>query len=191
MKLLGKPRWESDFIDFFHQHRRLYVRIAYTITGDWQTAEDASQDAFATIYDRWTRIRESPGAFGRTVLVNASLRIVRRGKPESTVAYDLDAVETAAVAGVDGASDLRLDLSAALASLSPQHRAVVALRYLHDLPVAEVARTLRIPEGTVKSQCARAMEVLRRRLADGDPADRESRPLAPAIPLQQTIRRTA
>jgi RNA polymerase sigma factor (sigma-70 family) len=54
----------------------------------------------------------------------------------------------------------RLDLMEALAGLSPKARAVVALRFLDDLPVAEVALVLDLPEGTVKSQTARALDRL-------------------------------
>ncbi len=64
-------------------------------------------------------------------------------------------------------------LAAVIAELSPQQRAVVALHYLDDLPVAEVAQILGISEGTVKSHCSRGMEHLRRHLNHSDRA-RES-----------------
>ncbi|XVU29877.1 RNA polymerase sigma factor [Actinoplanes sp. CA-054009] len=54
----------------------------------------------------------------------------------------------------------------ALAQLGPRQRAAVVLRYLEDLPVAEVAALLGVTEGTVKSQTARALQSMRAVLPD-------------------------
>lgn len=62
--------------------------------------------------------------------------------------------ETVAATGPD-----RLDLAGALRQLSPQQRAVVALRFLDDLSVAETAAALDVAEGTVKSQTSRAWRI--------------------------------
>ena len=78
-------------------------------------------------------------------------------EPESTEgdpAETLDALER------------RLSVRRAIANLSPDHRQVVALRYFACLTVPEVARTLGIRQGTVKSRLSRALKNLRRRLEE-------------------------
>lgn len=69
-----------------------------------------------------------------------------------------------AVIGPDGAGDATQD-----ARLNVDQRTVVTLHYQLDLPIREVARTLAIPDGTVKSRLNAALVALRRSL--GDPAD--------------------
>lgn len=161
-----RPTWEKDFEAFFLARRRLYLRIAYTIVGDWHRAEDATQDAFSSLYAKWTTIRgREPDPFARKVLVNACLRILRQRRRGGEQPVELEALD---VVTHEPDPSTSLDLAAALAALTPQHRAVVALRYLHDLSVAEVAATLRIPEGTVKSQSARGLLALRTHLERTD-----------------------
>ena len=57
------------------------------------------------------------------------------------------------------------DLLAALATLSPEHRAVVVLRHLFGYTPGEIARTLDLPRGTVNSRLRRALDALERALA--------------------------
>jgi RNA polymerase sigma-70 factor (sigma-E family) len=155
---------DGEFETFFVSHRQLYWRIAFTIVGSAAVADDVAQEAFSAIYARWDRIRATKiEAYCRTVLVNTALSAVRKGKREHlSDAPELVARPSATrVADAAQAHDLRLDLVASLRGLQPGYRAVVALRYLEDLPVAEVAAVLGISEGTVKSQCARALALMR------------------------------
>ena len=68
---------------------------------------------------------------------------------------------------VDAPSAPDEELSVALASLPDQQRAVVVLRFLADLSVAQTADVLRVPVGTVKSTTSRALSALRSALEEG------------------------
>lgn len=110
-------------------------------------------------YVAWPRIREGGlEAYARRTLVNACLTHLRKRRREQPAAAALD---TVAVPEPD-----RVHLMAALRELPPQQRAVVALRFLDDLSVADTADVLGVAEGTVKSQTSRALANLRHLLPD-------------------------
>ncbi len=80
-------------------------------------------------------------------------------------------VGEAALAGVSGLDELgavldRIVVVDALASLSPEHRAVIVETYYRGRTVAEAARVLGIPPGTVKSRCYYALRALKLALAE-------------------------
>jgi RNA polymerase sigma-70 factor (sigma-E family) len=154
---------DSEFVEYFTARGHWLRRLAYGLCGDWHTADDLVQATFVRLYRHWDRVqRESVDAYTRRILVNAFLSHRRGRRRESVV----DAPPDRAVTDVDLAQ--RVAVHRALAGLAPRQRAVVVLRYLEDLPVAEVAALLGVAEGTVKSQCARGIESLREAL--GDPA---------------------
>lgn len=150
------PAWESAYRDYFVARQRSLMRTAYAVLGSWPAAEDAVQTAFTQLYVHWPRIQ--PGAvdtYARRTVVHACFRMAKqRGRETAT-----GKLPDRPVPGPEGGLE-RLDLMDALAGLSPRDRAVVALRFLDDLPVAEVARVLDLPEGTVKSRTARALDRL-------------------------------
>jgi RNA polymerase sigma factor (sigma-70 family) len=127
------------------------MRLAYAMLGSWAAAEDATQQTFVALYARWPRISpDKVDAYTRRVLVNTCFAVYRQRGREVLV-------DQVPEHGVPEEHDERLALVAALGDLTPRDRAVLALRFLDDLPVVEVARILDLPEGTVKSQTARAL----------------------------------
>ena len=153
------PAWESAYREFFVARQRSLMRTAYAVLGSWPAAEDAVQTAFTQLYVHWPRIQ--PGAvdtYARRTVVNTCFRMARQRSRERVTDRLPDRP-------VPGPGPERLDLVRALDGLSARDRAVIALRFLDDLPVAEVARVLDLPEGTVKSQTSRALGRLQAALA--------------------------
>jgi RNA polymerase sigma-70 factor (sigma-E family) len=161
------PAWEAAYREFFAARQRPLMRTAYAILGSWPAAEDAVQTAFTELYVHWPRIQ--PGAvdtYARRTVVHTCFRMAKvRSRERAT-----ERLPDRPVAGPEGGLE-RLDLMAALAGLSPRARAVVALRFLDDLAVAEVALVLDVPEGTVKSQTARALDRLQSLLTEPESTD--------------------
>ncbi|WP_307853605.1 SigE family RNA polymerase sigma factor [Paractinoplanes toevensis] len=151
-----KADWELQFVEYFRARAQPLRRLAYSLCGDWHTAEDLVQLTFVRLYRRWPSIRdESVDAYARQVVVNAFLSHRRARRREALMA----APPERAAGGADPVEGLAL--RSALADLGPRQRAAVVLRYLEDLPVSEVAALLGITEGTVKSQTARAIQSMR------------------------------
>lgn len=138
-------------------------RTAYLLCGEWHRAEDLVQTALAKVVVAARRRRvDSLDAYARQVLLRVFLDDSgrawwRRERPWQEM-RDLPA------AGGDEA--LALTVLEALRRLPPRQRATVVLRFWADLSVEETAEALGVHTGTVKSQCAKALETLRGMLAD-------------------------
>jgi RNA polymerase sigma-70 factor (sigma-E family) len=150
------PDWEAAYCEFFVTRRRRLLGIAYAILGSWPAAEDATQTAFVKLYLHWPRIDPAAvDSYARRTVVTTSIQASQKRRREPLT----DSPAEHAAREID--VDVRVDLMGALAQLSPRDRAVLALRFLEDLSVAEVAALLGVAEGTVKSQTNRALARLR------------------------------
>ena len=136
-------------------------RLASAILGSQFDARDAVHDAFIAAWQAWPTLRE-PDRFEpwfRRIVVNACRdRLRRSARRRSSVLGS--APEPPAPDAVTGLHD-RLLVEAGLARLKPDERIVLALRYYHDLKVEDIAATLGIPTGTVKSRLHHAHARLR------------------------------
>ena len=151
------PAWEPEYCEYFAARQRSFMRAAYAMLGSWPAAEDAVQSTFTALYVRWPRITgDGPDAYARRVLVNTCIDISRRRRRELVT----DRLPDRAVE-----EQSSIELMQALGHLSVRDRAVVALRYLEDLSVRDVAVALDLPEGTVKSRSSRALARLEQLLA--------------------------
>lgn len=139
-------------------YRRLVGQL-YGVCGSLAEAEEAVAEAFArAVAARRTFERvDEPEAWLRTVAVNvARTRHRRRLMGDRLHCRNGGLVE----GRVPELTDDRLTLVAALRSLPQQQREALALHYLADLPVAEVAATLGVPVGTVKARLSRGRTAL-------------------------------
>jgi RNA polymerase sigma-70 factor (sigma-E family) len=153
-------RRDEEFSEFFAARGPALRRTAYLIVRDWHGAEDVTQLGFARLYLVWPRLRpETLEAYARKVVVNEALGWVRRRRRDRLTEAPPD--EPAAES-----PDSPLDVGSALDLLPVQQRAIVALRFLDDLSVRDVANVLEIAEGTVKSQTSRALATLRVRIPE-------------------------
>jgi RNA polymerase sigma-70 factor (sigma-E family) len=154
---MRREQREREFTEFYAGSAAALRRTAYVVVRDWHVAEDLTQQAFAKLYVAWPRVRaETRMAYARRTVVNECLSHLRRHRPETST----DVLPERATSVPEPGHDL----GAALAALPDRQRAIVALRFLDDLPVAEVGRLLGVSDGTVKSQTSRALKTLRRRL---------------------------
>jgi RNA polymerase sigma-70 factor (ECF subfamily) len=149
----------SDLEALFREHWPRAYRAAYLVVHDAAAAEDVAQEAFLAALralDRFDRGRPF-GPWLHRIVVNRAIDWARARRIRMEV--DVDAVpEVAAPAAPD---DLGLgSLGAALAGLSPEHRAVVVMRYLLELTPGEIADALELPRGTVNSRLRRALDAL-------------------------------
>jgi RNA polymerase sigma-70 factor (ECF subfamily) len=149
---MDSARLERLFRD---EYPRLVHGLA-VVVGDTEAALDLAQDAFVQASRHWPRVSgyDNPAAWLRRVAFNRALNEKRRVRRWDAVAHRL--ARPAATDGVEPS----LDFDAALRRLPRRQRAVVALFYVLDMPVAEIAGLLAISEGTVKSQLHDARRAL-------------------------------
>jgi RNA polymerase sigma-70 factor (ECF subfamily) len=158
----------DDFDAFYEAEYGEVLRSVTLALGDRARAEEVTQEAFVRALQRWTRVREmeSPAGWVVVVAVNAERRRWRR---EPAVLPD--AIALPADRDHAGHVATQVDLREALERLSGRQRAAIVLRYLVDLPIAEIATALACAEGTVKATLAQALAILR---VDLDGSDNES-----------------
>jgi RNA polymerase sigma-70 factor (ECF subfamily) len=161
-------------------HEGMVFNLAARLLGDGEEARDVAQEVFLQVYRTLGRFE------GRSGLKTWLYRIVvnqchnrrrfwrrRRRDREQPLDEQMDARE-AGVSGSDFASPFEeavrreraRRVQAALLELSFEHRAVLVLREVEGLACEEIAASLGVAEGTVKSRLSRAREALRRRLVD-------------------------
>jgi RNA polymerase sigma-70 factor (ECF subfamily) len=158
--------WEFD--EFYESHFDQVARALTLAGGDRELAHDAAQEAFARALRHWRKVREMdrPDGWVYVVAMNqlrdhwrrTERRRGRVPRPEY-VADNTSAVAT------------RVSVRDAIATLPPRQREAVVLRYLADLPLADVAAAMGCATGTVKATLHQAMLSMRIELDDTEDDD--------------------
>jgi RNA polymerase sigma-70 factor (ECF subfamily) len=176
--MVGRARVESarirgardgsaeDIEALFREHWPRAFRAAYLVIHDAAAAEDIAQEAFLAAVrglERFDRRRPFAPWLHR-IVVNRAIdwaraRAIRRELGDERVAHALMAAD-------DPRAAVSEEVVAALATLAPDHRAVIVLRYLLEYTPGEIASLLDLPRGTVNSRLRRGLDALGARLEE-------------------------
>jgi RNA polymerase sigma-70 factor, ECF subfamily len=143
----------------FRAHWGRAYRAALLVVGDAAAAEDIAQESFLAAVralDRFDR-RRPFGPWLHRIVVNRAIDWGRARALRRELALD-GVAEPAAAEAVRG--DRAEEVAGALASLVPEQRAVIVLRYLLDYTPGEIAELLDLPRGTVNSRLRRGLDRL-------------------------------
>ena len=148
----------ADFEALFRAHWPSAYRAAYLVAGDAAAAEDIAQEAFLAAIrnlDRFDR-RRPFGPWLHRIVVNRAIDWTRARKLRAEVQLgEHVAVAAPAPPELDGSALGRI------ADLSPEHRAVIVLRYVLEYTPGEIASLLELPRGTVNSRLRRGLDRLK------------------------------
>ena len=169
-KQLGREELEA----LYCQYSDMAFRIAQAILGDSEKANDVVQEVFIKVYQLGGDFNPDRGGFKawiRRIAVNQSISIIRR---KDSHCLSFDAVEArGSRIGITSpmppdevllAKEKEERVRQAMKALDEKHLPVVVLRYFEGLSYEEIAGTLQIPLGTVKSRHNKAMKVLNKEL---------------------------
>ncbi|WTW95092.1 SigE family RNA polymerase sigma factor [Streptomycetaceae bacterium NBC_01309] len=150
-----------DFEEYARARQQQLHRTAYLLCGDTHRAQDLAQTTLAKLFQHWrsAKAADDIDAYAKTVLTRTYLAEQRSWRRERSLHTPIEPARGT------GDPELRLTLLQALAEIPPKPRAMVVLRYWEDMSVEQVAALLRCSPGTVKSQCSRSLDKLRRHLA--------------------------
>lgn len=146
--------------DLYHEHYRSLVRLASFSVDDRETAEEVVQDAFVKLVAGDYRIEAGKEiGYLRSMVLNGARSALR--KRQVRRAHTPDAPGLVAAAEEAGVASAEHDqMIAALRELPDKQAAVLVLRYYLDLSEAEIADTLDIARGSVKSHAHRGLKRL-------------------------------
>lgn len=158
---------DKMFLELLHKEEGKLFRIALAISGSESDAWDALQQAVEQAWRSRSTLRGPNSAFPawmKRIVVNCSinqLHVRERIIP-------VDPMTLPPVTADESSGDVLL-IWQLVGELGPEYRKVIALRYLGDLSLDEIARSLQIPVGTVKSRLNTAHKRLKQMMEDNQP----------------------
>jgi RNA polymerase sigma-70 factor (ECF subfamily) len=171
---------DQDFEALMRHTGPMIYTLAARLAGNTADGQDLAQETFVKAYEHWERFRgeSDPGTWLYRICVNLWKNRVRYEKrrffwrhfsidgsgSEEEPLREIPAAEPPAGTQVEH-HDLHIQVQEALATLSPQDRALLVMCDMDDKSYEEIAELLEVPLGTVKSRIARSRERLRQILA--------------------------
>jgi RNA polymerase sigma factor (sigma-70 family) len=151
-----------SFPAFYEAEYRPMVRLAVALVGRRDVAEELVQDAFVSLHRRWDQVSkyESPEGWLRRVVMNRSMSALRRRAVEARLLGRLSRLRErhSELPEVEG------EIWQAVAALPKRQAQVIALMFVDDLSVSEIAAVLECEENTVRTHLRRARQSLAARL---------------------------
>lgn len=164
---MGHPPAAVDaaFDAFYRAELHSLVALATSLTGDAGHGAELAQEALLRTYRSWETVSrlDRPGAWTRRVLINLTIDAHRRTQREERATRRVVGSRMAEPSSAPAEAASEQFWSAARA-LPDRQRHTVALHYIDDLSVAEVARVLEVTEGSVKTSLHMARKSLALRL---------------------------
>lgn len=167
---------QTAFNELINRHGRYLYGIAQGLSGNSADADDLVQETLIGALKANFRGEASVRTFLVSILIRQSGMLRRKKKRQAgwmslaaETGQEGGAHPTTGAGESTSGTEARLDLSAMLQALSPEHRQVIILRELEQLTYEEIAVRLGIPRGTVESRLHRAREDLRRRFKGYQP----------------------
>jgi RNA polymerase sigma-70 factor (sigma-E family) len=157
---------EGAVTALYQAHALGLIRLAHIMLGDRASAEDVVQEAFCGLYRRWSALSDAATAlpYVRASVLNGCRSVLRRrawsrGQPEGQPAAD--SAEAAALTAEE-----RREVMRAVRRLPPRQREALVLRFYLGLSPEEIASTMGIGPGSVRSATTRGLASLHRRLRE-------------------------
>ncbi|MET8852064.1 SigE family RNA polymerase sigma factor [Amycolatopsis sp. NPDC004625] len=156
---------EDEFEAFYGRWAGPMTGQVYLVTGDLHEAQDAVQEAFVRAWDRRDKLdaARAPESWVRVTATRLAISRWRRGRRAAEAWARWGRQATAAAGGPQPGG---VALERALRTLPPRQRLIVALFYVCDLPVGQVAAETGVSVGTVKTQLSRGRAALAPLLGD-------------------------
>jgi RNA polymerase sigma-70 factor (ECF subfamily) len=151
------------------RYERVLFSVALRLTGDYEDARDATQNAFVRAYEHLDTFDPTRKFFSwlYRIVVNECLNLRRARRPNEPL---VESIETSAGGALEAVaqSETHDRIQAALMGLTREYREVVVLRHFADLSYEEISEALGVPDKTVKSRLFTARKRLAELLAAGE-----------------------
>jgi RNA polymerase sigma-70 factor (sigma-E family) len=167
--LRAERRADEAVYALYAEHYKSLVRLAAMLVRDTPTAEEVVQEAFVAMHAGWQRLEDTEKALAylRQAVVNKSRSVLRHRvvveKNLQNPPPDMPSAEHGAFALLERSAVIK-----ALRGLPERQREAIVLRYYADLSEADIAATMGISRGAVKSHTARGMAALRAALQEDE-----------------------